>query len=205
MLVVALTGGIGSGKSEVSALFAEFGAVVVDADVIAREVVRPGTPALQAIVERFGPGVLRQDGSLDRQALAGLVFDDPEALAALNGIVHPAVRDVIAERLRAEAGTDHVVVLVIPLLVESRGDYPVAGVVVVDAPEDLAARRLARHRGMDEEDVRRRMAAQASRSDRLAVADFVIRNDGSLDDLRREAERAWKWVLTLPAGRPPGG
>lgn len=203
MLVVALTGGIGSGKSEVSATFAQHGAVIVDADVIARQVVERGTPGYEAVVERFGPAVVSADGNLDRQALAGLVFDDRDALAALNAIVHPAVRAAIAERLRAEAHTDHVVVLVIPLLVESGGGYPVAGVIVVDTPEAMAVRRLVQLRGMEEEDVRRRMAAQASRDARLAVADFVINNDGSLEHLRDEAERAWRWVMSL-AQKTPG-
>ena len=168
--------------------------------MIAREVAEPGTPGHRAVVDRFGAGVLGPDGALDRKALAERVFADPEALAALNAIVHPAVRALIAERLAAEATTDHVVVLVIPLLAESGGAYPVDGVIVVDCPEELALRRLVEARGMDPEDVRRRMAAQAGRSARRAIADFVIPNEGTLEDLRRDTERAWEWIRTL---RPP--
>ena len=196
MLVVGLTGGIGSGKSTVSALLAARGAVVIDADAIVREVQQPGTPVFDAIVERFGPGVVAADGTLDRQAVADIVFNDPGALADLNGIVHPAVGIEIATRLAAEAETDHVVVLDIPLLVEG-GRHDVAGVIVVDTPVDVAVRRLVEQRGMSEEDARARMANQASREERLARADVVVDNSGSLADLEAEVDTAWAWIESL--------
>ncbi len=195
--VVGLTGGIGSGKSAVSTALGARGAVVVDADAIVREHQQPGTPVFDAIVERFGPGVVAADGSLDRPALAALVFGDPEALADLNGLTHPAVGRTIAERLGAEVGTDHVVVLDIPLLVES-GRYRVAGLVVVDCPVEVAVGRLVAQRGMDEADARARIARQASREERLAKADFVIDNAGSRHDLEAAVDRAWTWMESLP-------
>jgi dephospho-CoA kinase len=204
MLVVGLTGGIGSGKSTVAELLRARGATVIDADLLAREVVAPGTPGFRAVVARFGPGVVDPDGGLDRRALAGIVFADPGALADLNAIVHPAVRARIDDRLRelrttAEAG---VVVLEIPLLVESGRSYGAAAVIVVDCPEDVALRRLVVERGMDEGDARRRMAAQLSRADRLAAADIVIDNSGSPAELSAEVDRMWT-ALTSPTGDVP--
>ncbi len=189
-------------------MLAQRGAVVVDTDQIARQVVEPGTPAYSEVVARFGPEVVRADGTLDRKALADVVFEDRAALTDLNRIVHPAVRGVVAERLAEEADSDHVVVLVVPLLVES-GAYDVAGVIVVDCSEEVAVARLVEHRGMEEGDVRRRLAAQASRSRRLAAADFLIQNDGSLEDLEAEVDAAWTWITGLKdrAGKrpePPG-
>jgi dephospho-CoA kinase len=192
MVVVGLTGGIGSGKSTVAAMMADLGAVVVDADALAREAVAAGTPGLRAVVERFGPAVLAEDGSLDRAALAGVVFDDRAALADLNAIVHPLVRAAIAARLAVLDGTDSVVVLEIPLLVESGRSYGESAVVVVDCPEDVAIRRLVEGRGMDPGDAGRRIAAQVSRKERLAAADVVIDNAGSLDDLRRQVDALWR-------------
>ncbi len=196
MLVVGLTGGIGSGKSAVAAMLAARGAVIVDADELARQVVEPGGAAYQGVVERFGPSVVRDDGTLDRPALAEIVFSDRAALGDLNALTHPAVRALIAERLAEQSAGDAVVVLVIPLLAES-GRYPVAGVLVVDCPEEVAVRRLVEHRGMSEDAARRRLAAQARRADRLAIADHVIANDGSLDDLAVEVDRAWAWIEGL--------
>jgi dephospho-CoA kinase len=195
VLVVGLTGGIGSGKSTVAAMLSERGAVVVDADVIAREVVAPGGPAYRPVVKRFGAGVVAPDGTLDRPALAAIVFADQSALADLNALTHPAIGDVVAQRLVAEAATDHVVVLAVPLLVETdRTRAQCNAVVVVDCPEDVAVRRLVGQRGMVEADVRARMAAQASRADRLALADLVIDNSGSKDDLTAQVERCWDWI-----------
>jgi dephospho-CoA kinase len=191
MLVAGLTGGIGSGKSTVAAMLAERGAVVVDADRLARDAVRVGTPGHGAVVDRFGPGVVAPDGSLDRRVLAGLVFEDPSALADLNAIVHPPVRAGIAARLAELEGSDAVVVLEIPLLVESGRSYGASTVIVVDCPEDVAVRRLVEGRGMEEADARRRMAAQVSRADRLAAADVVIDNSGSRADLDRRVEEVW--------------
>jgi dephospho-CoA kinase len=195
--LVGLTGGIGAGKSTVSALLAERGAVVVDADAVVRDLQAPGTPVFGAIVERFGPGVVGPDGALDRPALAAVVFSDPAALSDLNAIVHPAVGVEIARRLAEQAGGDRVVVLDVPLLVES-GRYRVAGVLVVDVPPEVAVERLVRDRGMTEEDARARMARQARREDRLAAADLVIDNAGSREDLEAAVARAWAWILTLP-------
>lgn len=196
MVVIGLTGGIGSGKSTVSALLAERGAVVVDADAIVRDLQRPGTDVFQAMVDRFGPGIVATDGTLDRAAVAAVVFADPAALADLNAIVHPAVGAEIARRLAAEAGTDHVVVLDVPLLVES-GRYEVAGLVVVDVDPEVAVRRLVERRGMSEADARARMARQAAREERLARADRVVDNSGTLDDLRRQVDDVWAWARSL--------
>jgi len=197
MLVIGLTGGIGAGKSSVSRLLAERGAVIVDADVIAREVVEPGGPAYQALVDRFGAdGVFDDDGRLDRAALAEIVFNDADTLKDLNGIVHPAVGAVIAERLAEEGQTDHVVILDVPLLVES-GRNNFQAVLVVDCPPDEALRRAVA-RGLPEDDVRRRMANQVSREERLARADFVVDNSGPESALRAEVDRAWEWIKECP-------
>jgi dephospho-CoA kinase len=199
VLVIGLTGGIGSGKSTVSALLAERGAVVVDADEIVREVQQLGTPVFAAMVERFGPGIVAGDGGLDRAAVADRVFNDSQALADLNDIVHPAVGKEIAERMAALAETDEVVVLDVPLLVESPNAYPVAGLLVVDVDPEVAVRRLVQHRGMREEDVRARMSRQASRDERLARADRVIDNSGTRDDLAVAVAEAWEWIQGLRA------
>jgi dephospho-CoA kinase len=193
MLVVGLTGGIGSGKSTVSAMLAERGASVVDTDLVAREVVAPGGAAHDALVARFGPEL-----AADRRALAGVVFSDPQALADLNAIVHPAVREEVGRRLAAlRAAGAEVVVLAVPLLVETGRAYDVAGVIVVDCPEEVAVCRLTEHRGMDETDARRRIAAQASRPDRLAVADVVVHNDADLATLAPQVDQAWAWIQSL--------
>ncbi len=194
MLVIGLTGGIGSGKSTVSALLAAKGAVIVDADAITREIQQPGTPTFAAMVERFGDGIVAADGTLDRAAVADLVFSDPEALADLNHIVHPAVGAEIAGRMQALAEGDDVVVLDVPLMVESRRGYPVAGLIVVDVDPEVAVGRLVGQRGMREDDVRARMTRQASREERLARADRVIDNSGDLDDLARQVDEVWEWV-----------
>lgn len=199
MLVIGLTGGIGSGKSTVSGMLAERGAVVVDADAIVREVQQPGTPVFAAMVERFGPGIVAPDGSLDRAAVADRVFNDSQALADLNDIVHPAVGKAIADRMAALAETDEIVILDVPLLVESRNAYPVAGLLVVDVDPEVAVRRLVEHRGMREEDVRARMTRQASRDERLARADRVIDNTGTPDDLAAAVAEAWEWIQGLRA------
>lgn len=198
MLVLGLTGGIGSGKSTVAAMLAARGAVVVDADVIAREVVAPDGPAYEGVVARFGSGVVADDGTINRSILAAKVFSDPSALSALNALTHPVIAEVVAERLAAEAGTDHVVILDVPLLVETeRARARCAAIVVVDCPEDVAVRRLVEQRAMVEADVRSRMAAQATRDERLALADFVIDNSGSRDELVDEVDRCWLWMGTL--------
>ncbi|OEU98294.1 MULTISPECIES: dephospho-CoA kinase [Streptomyces] len=193
MVKVGLTGGIGSGKSEVARLFAECGAVVVDADRVAREVVEPGTPGLAAVVDAFGAEVLTPEGRLDRPRLAALVFADPERRAALNAIVHPLVGERSAELERAarEADPDAVVVHDVPLLVEN-GLAPLYDtVVVVDAATETRLDRLVRLRGTDEDEARARMAAQASRAERLAVADIVIDNNGPLAELAPRVREIW--------------
>jgi dephospho-CoA kinase len=200
--VVGLTGGIGAGKSSVSARLAAKGAVIVDADAIVREVQAAGTPVFEAIVERFGPGVVGPDGELDRPALAAVVFGDPEALKELNALVHPAVGAEVVRRVTEQQGTDRVVVLDVPLLVES-GRYRASGVIVVDVPHDVAVARLARDRGMPEDDARARMARQVSREERVAKADFVIDNSGTPEALDEAVDRAWAWIATLPDEPPP--
>jgi dephospho-CoA kinase len=164
--------------------------------VAARKVVEPGGPAYQAVVDRFGPGILAPDGSIDRPALAAIVFTDPAARADLEAITHPAVGVLINEQLAAEAETDHFVVLDVPLLVES-GQMAVAGVIVVDCPPEVAIRRLVEQRGMDEADARRRVAAQVTREERLAHADLVIDNAGSPEALDRGVDAAWAWIQGL--------
>ncbi|MFI8179841.1 dephospho-CoA kinase [Actinacidiphila glaucinigra] len=191
MVKVGLTGGIGAGKSAVSRLLASYGAVLVDADRIAREVVEPGTPGLASVAAEFGAGVLAADGSLDRPKLGAIVFSDPERLRALNAIVHPLVRDRSAELERA-AGPDAVVVHDVPLLAEN-GLAPLYDVVVVvDAAPATQLDRLVRLRGMAEEDARARMAVQATREQRLAVADVVIDNDGPLEALEPQVRQVWE-------------
>ncbi|MEU6232331.1 dephospho-CoA kinase [Kitasatospora sp. NPDC047058] len=191
MLKIGLTGGIGAGKSEVSRLLAAHGAVIVDSDVIAREVVAPGTDGLKAVVAEFGPQVLRADGSLDRPALGAIVFADPGRLAALNAIVHPLVRARSAE-LEEAAAPDAVVVHDVPLLAEN-GLAPLYDlVVVVDAEDGVRIDRLVRLRGMAEEEARARMAAQAARADRLAIADVVIDNSGPLERLAPKVAEVWE-------------
>lgn len=197
MRVIGLTGGIGSGKSTVSALLAARGAVVIDADAITRELQQPGTPTFAAMVERFGPGIVAPDGTLDRDAVADIVFADADALADLNRIVHPAVGAEIARRLQEQADGDAVVILDVPLLVESTNRMPMAGVLVVDIDPEVAVRRLVELRGMREDDARARMANQAARADRLARADRVIDNSGSRDDLAAQVDAAWEWIATL--------
>jgi len=194
VLVIGLTGGIGSGKSTVSALLAGKGAVIVDADAITREVQQPGTDTFKAMVERFGEGIVGPDGALDRNAVADIVFNDPDALADLNHIVHPAVGAEIASRMQTLAEGDDVVVLDVPLLVESSRAYPVAGLLVVDVDPEVAVHRVVGQRGMREDDVRARMTRQASREQRLARADRVIDNSGDVDDLARQVDEAWEWI-----------
>lgn len=195
MLRVGLTGGIGSGKSEVARRLAGHGAVLIDADVAAREVVAPGSPGLARIAAAFGPEVLRPDGSLNRERLGEIVFADPGLRTTLNEIVHPLVREwmAAAERAAVQAARPPGPVIVhdVPLLAESRGKEGFDLVIVVDVPPGLQVERLTGQRGMTPDQVRARMAAQASREQRLAVADIVIDNSGSLDDLDRRVAEVW--------------
>jgi dephospho-CoA kinase len=189
VLRIGLTGGIGSGKSSVSALLAERGARVVDADVLAREVVEPGTPGLAAIAEAFGPGVLTPDGALDRPALAAVVFADPDARRTLDGIVHPLVRARAIELITAMPA-DAVVVQDIPLLVETGQAPSFDLVLVVEAGLETRVARLV-GRGVSEQDARARIAAQATDAERRAVADVVLDNNGTLQDLAAQVDRFW--------------
>ena len=190
MLKVGLTGGIGAGKSEVSRLLVEHGAVLIDADRIAREVVAPGTPGLAAVVDAFGADVLAPDGTLDRPRLGSIVFADPERLAVLNSIVHPLV-GARSRDLENAAAPDAVVVHDVPLLAENALGPLYDLVIVVDAAPETQLDRLVRLRGMTEEDARARMAAQATREKRLLIADVVIDNDVPLEDLKRRVAEVW--------------
>ena len=189
---VGLTGGIGSGKSTVAGMFADRGAVVIDADVIAREVVRPGQPALQEITETFGPDVVSDTGELDRAGLASIVFTDEKALAQLNAITHPRIA-ARTQELMAAADPDAVVVYDMPLLVENNLTEGWDWVVVVEAPLSQRIDRL-RGRGVGADNMEQRMAAQASDAQRRAVADVVIVNDGDLSDLSARVDVAWRQV-----------
>jgi dephospho-CoA kinase len=197
MIVVGLTGGIGSGKSTVAKLLARRGAVVIDADAIVHELQQPGAPLLDALAGRFGRQIITADGALDRAQLATLAFDDADAVKDLNDIVHPAVREEIVRRVAANAGTDNVVVLDIPLITE-RDTYAMAALVVVDVPTEIAVERLVAARAMTEDQVRSRMAAQLPRERRLELADRVIDNSGDRDALERQVDDAWAWMHTLP-------
>jgi dephospho-CoA kinase len=198
-LRVGLTGGVASGKSTVSAILDELGAVVVDADLLAREVVAPGTDGLAEVVEAFGTDVLGPDGALDRPSLGAVVFADERRRRVLEAIIHPRVRARGAE-LEAAAGREAVVVHDIPLLVETGQAGAFDAVVVVDVPVELQLARMVRERGMTEADARARVAAQASREDRLAAATHVVDNTGSLDDLRARVIEVFEALRgTVPA------
>lgn len=197
MILVGLTGGIGSGKSTVSALLAERGAVILDADAVARELQRAGQPVLAAMTERFGDEMLTADGELDRPRLAALVFADPAALADLNALVHPAVGVELVRRIEAARGTDNVVVLDSPLLAEHPREG-MAATIVVDVPIETAVERLVHQRGMTEVDARARIARQISRDERLTTADRVIDNSGDRAALEAQVDELWAWLHTLP-------
>lgn len=200
MLLVGLTGGIGAGKSTVSAMLDALGAVVVDADRIAHELQAPGSPLLDAMAERFGAHILRSDGSLDRAAVASIVFGDTDAaraaLADLNAITHPAIQNEIRARIERHRDTDDIVVLDHPLL----GEHPrddLAATIVVDVPVEVAVDRLVVSRGMDPDDARRRIASQASRSERLQRATHVIDNSGDVDALAVQVGELWTELVRL--------
>lgn len=216
MILIGLTGGIGSGKSSVSAILAEHGAVVIDADAITRELQAPGQPLLGELSARFGGSIISADGSLDRAALARIAFADPDALADLNKIVHPAVAREMDARMKAAdrspwwtrvipALKKHkVVVLDIPLLAENPRQG-LCGIVVVDVPTELAVERLVTFRSMNADDARARIAKQATREQRLAIADIVVNNSGDLDALRRQVNAVWRWANALSPAAPDAG
>lgn len=206
MILVGLTGGIGAGKSTVSAMLAERGAVIVDADLIARDLQAPGSAVLDAMAERFGAHIINDDGSLDRAAVASIVFNDEAALADLNGIVHPAMQSEIQRQIDAQRATDRVVVLDFPLL----GENPrtgLAATVVVDIPEEVAVERLVAQRSMSPDDARARINSQISREERLSNATHVVDNSGDRDALQRQIDQLWPELTALPSteGSPDDG
>ncbi len=209
MRLVGLTGGIGSGKSSVSERLAELGAQIIDADAIVKDLQAPGAPVFESMVERWGDRIVQLDDqgvrSLDRAAVAGIVFADSDELKALNDLVHPAVRREMRSQMDAAAESDHVVILDIPLLAESKNEHQASAIIVVDCPVDVAIERLVEFRSFDRADAEARVAAQATREERRALADFVIDNGHDLATLDREIERCWEWLQTLPQTTwPPG-
>jgi dephospho-CoA kinase len=208
MLAVGLTGGIGSGKSAVADMLVERGAVLIDADQVARDVVAPGGPAYQPLIDRFGQGIVAADGTIDRPALANIAFADEESRLALNAITHPAIGIRMIEMRDALADTDHIVVLAIPLLTAlHRETVKLHKVVVVDTPTDIALERLLSQRGFDKADAEARIRAQISREERVKEADYVLDNSGDRAALEREVADLWDWLLAaqkeLPQDPPP--
>jgi dephospho-CoA kinase len=192
MLLVGLTGGIGTGKSTVARMLEKRGAVVFDADVLARQAVAPGTPGFDQVVERFGPNVLAPGGGLDREALASIVFSDPAARRDLEGIVHPEVRRMFAEGCEDYRDSDRVVVFSAPLLVETGMHTAFDLLIVVSAPVATQIERLMRGRGMAERNVQARIAAQLPLEAKAEVADILVDNEGTLEDLERRVELVWR-------------
>ena len=202
MLAVGLTGGIGSGKSAVADLLVERGAVLIDADRVAREVVAPGGPAYQPLIDRFGPGIVAPDGTIDRQALAAVAFVDDESRLALNAITHPAIGIAMIEARDALADTDDIVILAIPLLTAAHRDtVRLHKVVVVDCPTDIALERLLSQRGFDRADAEARIRAQISREERIKEADYVLDNSGDRAALEAEVAELWAWLVAAAAER----
>ena len=196
MLAVGLTGGIGSGKSAVAGLLVERGAVLIDADQVAREVVEPGGPAYQPLIDRFGPGIVSADGTIDRQALAKVAFADDETRQELNAITHPAIGIAMIQARDALENTDDIVVLAIPLLTAAhRETVKLHKVVVVDTPVDVALARLLSQRGFDRQDAEARIRSQISREERVKEADYVLDNSGDRAALEREVAELWDWLV----------
>ncbi|NNF54445.1 MAG: dephospho-CoA kinase [Acidimicrobiales bacterium] len=192
MRLVGLTGGIGSGKSTVSEQLRDNGAVVIDADAIVRELQRPGEPVFAAMVQRWGRDVVAEDGTLDRAAVAAIVFNDKDELKALESIVHPVLRTEIERRIAEQRSTENVVVLDMALLTEKANPYEVTEIIVVDLAPETAVDRLVRFRGFSEDDAAKRIAAQANREERLAVATHVIDNNGDLTALKQQVDALWQ-------------
>ena len=203
MKLIGLTGAIGSGKSSVSALFARKGAIIIDGDGIAKQLQQKGSATLQKMVDEFGD-ILLDTGELDRAKVAQLVFGDADLLKRLNAIMHPAISAEILRQIEMNMATDNVVVLDMPLLVENPREG-MSGLVVVDVDPEVAISRLVQFRHMNEDDARRRMASQATREDRLKVADRIIDNSGNPEDLASQVDDAWDWFATLPNAQPGAG
>ena len=204
MILIGLTGGIGSGKSTVSSLLAKRGAVVIDADAITRELQQPGAPLLGVLAERFGAHIIAADGSLIREELRNIAFSDADALKDLNKIVHPAVATEMDRRMEEVRNTDKVVILDIPLLTENPRKG-LCGIVVVDVPVEVQVARLAEFRGMKEEDARAVIAKQATREERTKIADQVIDNSGDLESLQAQVDAVWQWAQQLPSATEDAG
>ena len=196
MILIGLTGGIGCGKSEVSRLLADRGAIIVDADLIVRELQQPGGEIVNKIIEMFGPSVVAEDGSLNRGAVANEVFKDKEVLKKLNELIHPVVRRVMNERVKSYSDTSKIVVLDIPLLVENPREG-LDGVVVVDLDPEIAVARIVDQRKMNIDDARARVANQSSREQRKAIANFLIDNSGDRKALDLQVDAAWSWITAL--------
>ena len=202
MLAVGLTGGIGSGKSAVADLLVERGAVLIDADQVARDVVAPGGPAYQPLLDRFGPEILAADGTIDRKALAAVAFASEESRLALNAITHPAIGIAMIEARDALEDSDDIVVLAIPLLTAVHRDtVKLHEVVVVDCPTDVALERLLSQRGFDRADAEARIRSQISREERIKEADYVLDNSGDRAALAVEVAKLWDWLLEAAAAR----
>jgi dephospho-CoA kinase len=202
MLAVGLTGGIGSGKSAVAERLVQRGAVLIDADQVARDVVAPGGPAYQPLIDRFGPGILAPDGTIDRKALAAVAFADEETRLELNAITHPAIGVAMMQARDLHEGTDDIVVLAIPLLkAVHRETVKLDTVVVVDCPTDVALERLLTQRGFDRADAEARIRSQISREERCAEADYVLDNSGDLAALETEVAKLWDWLVELQGGK----
>jgi dephospho-CoA kinase len=196
MILIGLTGGIGCGKSEVSRLLEMRGAIIIDADLIVRELQKPGAEIFLRMVEMFGDKVVAMDGSLDRSAVANEVFKDGKILKKLNLLIHPVVRRVMNERVESYRATDKIVVLDIPLLVENPREG-LDGVLVVDLDPQIAIERIVSQRNMTIDDAKARVSAQSTREQRLAIADHVVDNSGDRDALSRQVENAWSWITSL--------
>ena len=204
MILIGLTGGIGSGKSTVSSLLAKRGAVIIDADAITRELQQPGAPLLDVLAERFGAHIIAADGSLIRDELRKIAFSDADALKDLNKIVHPAVANEMDRRMEEVRHTDKVVILDIPLLTENPRKG-LSGIVVVDVPVEVQVARLAEFRGMKEEDARAVIAKQATREERTKIADQVLDNSGDLEFLQEQVDAVWQWAQQLPPAADDAG
>ena len=204
MILIGLTGGIGSGKSTVSSLLAKRGAVIIDADAITRELQQPGAPLLGVLAERFGAHIIAADGSLIREELRNIAFSDADALKDLNKIVHPAVATEMDRRMEEVRNTDKVVILDIPLLTENPRKG-LCGIVVVDVPVEVQVARRAEFRGMKEEDARAVIAKQATREERTKIADQVIDNSGDLESLQAQVDAVWQWAQQLPPATEDAG